>query len=104
MSSTTTKVTTGVLVGGVVGAAAAMLLTPKSGKEMRQRLAHQTANLKDKTIELKDEAVLQTKLGTMAGKEKASNLVGSVKDKAAGVSNQAKEKVSAMMSSSSTNE
>ncbi|MGG1571761.1 YtxH domain-containing protein [Fictibacillus sp. NRS-1165] len=90
------KFTKGVLVGGLVGAATALLLTPKSGKEMRRNLSNQTLNLKEKTLQMKDEAKLQTRLGTMAGKEKASNMMGSVKDKTSQVASQAKEKMNAM--------
>ncbi|UZJ77524.1 YtxH domain-containing protein [Fictibacillus sp. KU28468] len=91
-----TNFTKGVLVGGLVGAATALLLTPKSGKEMRRDLSNQTSNLKEKTIQMKDEAKLKTRLGTMAGKEKASNMVGSVKDITSQMTSQAKEKISSM--------
>ncbi|MDM5337680.1 YtxH domain-containing protein [Fictibacillus enclensis] len=95
--------TTGVLVGGLVGAATALLLTPKSGKEMRAGISSQTSNLKEKTMQMKDEAKLQTQLGTMAGKEKASNMMDSVKDKANQVTSQAKEKVSSMKNKKNAN-
>lgn len=92
------RFTKGVLVGGLVGAATALLLTPKSGKELRKDLANQTTNLKEKSIQMKDEAKLQTNLGTMAGKEKASNMVGTVKDKAIQMKATAKDKMNAMKS------
>jgi gas vesicle protein len=40
----------GMIIGGLVGAAAAMLLAPQSGEDTR-------AMLRDKSIELKDKAV-----------------------------------------------
>ncbi len=40
----------GMVIGGLVGAAAAMLLAPQSGEETR-------AMIRDKSIELKDKAV-----------------------------------------------
>lgn len=52
---------------------------------------------------MKDEAKLQTQLGTMAGKEKASNMMDSVKDKANQVTSQAKEKVSSMKNKKNNN-
>ncbi|MDN4523803.1 YtxH domain-containing protein [Fictibacillus fluitans] len=97
------RFTTGVLVGGLVGAATALLLTPKTGKDMRAGLSSQTSNLKEKTMQMKDQAKLQTQLGTMAGREKASNMMGTVKDKASQVTSQAKDKVSSMKNKKNNN-
>lgn len=57
----------GALLGGLVGAAAALLFAPKSGKELRNQLNNQAANLLDK----KGEIALLTK-------EKAAALTKSV--------------------------
>ncbi|WP_018665439.1 YtxH domain-containing protein [Heyndrickxia acidiproducens] len=40
---------TGAIVGGVVGAAVALMLAPKSGKELRDDLNGQVENIKGKT-------------------------------------------------------
>jgi gas vesicle protein len=42
----------GALVGGVVGAVAAMLLAPKSGHEIRSTINNQAETIKEKTIQL----------------------------------------------------
>lgn len=42
---------TGALIGGVAAAAAALLLTPKSGKEMREDLSDQANEFKNRAIE-----------------------------------------------------
>jgi gas vesicle protein len=42
----------GALVGGIVGAAVALLLAPKAGSELRNDVAVQAVTLKDKGIEL----------------------------------------------------
>lgn len=42
----------GALVGGLVGAAAAIFLAPKTGKELRSTLNNQAGTLKEKTIQL----------------------------------------------------
>lgn len=42
----------GALVGGIVGAAAGLLLAPKTGKDLRNDVAIQAVNLKDKSTEL----------------------------------------------------
>lgn len=42
----------GALIGGLVGAAAAIFLAPKSGKELRSTLNNQAESLKEKTVQL----------------------------------------------------
>ena len=55
---------TGAIVGGLAGALAALLLAPKSGKELRGSLNEQTSSLKNKSADLASVA-----------KEKASGLL-----------------------------
>lgn len=47
----------GALIGGVVGAAAALFLTPKSGKDIRHDISHQAQSLKERTGHLREAAV-----------------------------------------------
>jgi gas vesicle protein len=42
----------GALIGGLVGAAAAIFLAPKSGKEIRSTINNQAETLKEKTVQL----------------------------------------------------
>lgn len=56
-------------VGGLVGASLAVLLTPKSGDEMRERILELAGSAKDRATNLGDEL-----------KEKASGLVGKGKE------------------------
>ncbi|CEG21593.1 hypothetical protein BN1080_00506 [Planococcus massiliensis] len=72
----------GAATGAIIGAAAGLLLTPKSGKEMQ-------AVVKDKT------AGSSQKLSDTAGKtkEKLSGTVDQVKEKASGATNATKGKV-----------
>src|SRR5699024_12024715 len=64
----------GAIVGGVVGAATALFLAPKTGKEMRDEFSSQASQFKEKSIELssiaKDKA---TEYGNVA-KDKAVEL------------------------------
>lgn len=60
----------GALVGGVIGAAAALVFAPKTGSEMRQDLTSQASQLKSKSIEISTVA-----------KEKASELSAVAKEK-----------------------
>lgn len=46
----------GAIIGGLVGAATALFLAPKSGKEMRTEINTQAENLKGKTSQLYDVA------------------------------------------------
>ncbi|WNB93118.1 YtxH domain-containing protein [Bacillus sp. NEB1478] len=59
----------GALVGGMLGAAAALLLAPKPGKELRSELNDQAVYLKDKSTEISQMA-----------REKSSNIVKTVSE------------------------
>ena len=60
----------GALVGGIVGAAAGLLLAPKAGRELRDDVAHQAVNIKDKSVELSQQL-----------KDQSTQLVDKVKAK-----------------------
>ncbi|MGJ7912860.1 YtxH domain-containing protein [Neobacillus sp. LXY-1] len=47
----------GAIVGGVVGAATALLLAPKAGKELRNTLTGQAGNLLEKTEPLREKTI-----------------------------------------------
>jgi gas vesicle protein len=64
----------GALIGGVVGAAAALFLTPKSGKDIRHDISHQAQSLKDLTGQFREAAVSKgTELAEVA-KERTATL------------------------------
>jgi gas vesicle protein len=65
----------GSVLGGVLGAVTALLVTPKSGKELRKDINHQLVAAKDKTIDAKDTA-----------KGKANEVATLVKDKSSTIS------------------
>ena len=71
----------GAIVGGVIGAAAALFLAPKTGKEMREDFTTQTSQLKEKGIEI-----------SAAAKDKATEFTSIAKDKATEYSSVAKDK------------
>jgi gas vesicle protein len=50
----------GALIGGVVGAAAALLFAPKAGRELRSTLGSQADSLMDKTANLKENVVAKS--------------------------------------------
>ena len=70
----------GALIGGLVGATAALLLAPKSGKELRGDLNQQSALLKQKSTDLAQYA-----------KEKSSGLAKSVSEQSVQVVDKVKK-------------
>lgn len=71
----------GVLVGGILGAAAGLLLAPKAGSDLRSDAAVQAVKLKDKGIALSSTAKDKTVQLSAQLKEQSSNLVEKVKTK-----------------------
>lgn len=51
MSAATRHVLTGIVVGGLIGATAMMLLAPRSGEEMRAEIKDKALDLRDRTTE-----------------------------------------------------
>lgn len=68
----------GALIGGMVGAAAALFLAPKSGKELRSNLNEQAIVLKEKTGQLCDTALSKGTHLAETAKEKSSGIAQTV--------------------------
>lgn len=51
MSDATRHVLTGIVVGGLIGATAMMLLAPRSGEELRAEIKDRAVDLRDRTTE-----------------------------------------------------
>ncbi|MGG7621047.1 YtxH domain-containing protein [Robertmurraya sp. GLU-23] len=64
----------GAIIGGLVGAATALFLAPKSGKEMRTDLNTQAGNLKGKTSQLYDVAKTKSTELAEVAKVKSSSI------------------------------
>lgn len=77
----------GSLIGGLVGAAAALFLAPKSGKEMRGDLSQQANVMKERTGKLTSETL-----------EKGSGIANVAKEKTATLSQVVTEQSSQIMS------
>ncbi|QDP99801.1 YtxH domain-containing protein [Lysinibacillus fusiformis] len=69
----------GALVGGIVGAAAGLLLAPKPGKDLRSDVAVQAVNLKDKSADLSLTAKDKTVQLSKQIQEQSTQLVEKVK-------------------------
>ncbi|HJF32502.1 MAG TPA: YtxH domain-containing protein [Sporosarcina psychrophila] len=87
----------GALVGGVIGAAAALFLAPKSGSEMRGDFTNQASQLKDKSIEISSVAKEKANELTSVAKEKTGELSKSIQEQ----SGQLVDKVKSMTSKTS---
>lgn len=80
----------GAIIGGAIGAAAALFFTPKAGKDLRQNLTHQAYTLKEKTSHLRDAAVSKgTELAGVA-KEKSTSLGQAVSKQSSELMNKVK--------------
>lgn len=69
----------GALVGGIVGAAAGLLLAPKSGKDLRSDVAVQAVHLKDKSADFSTSAKDKTAQLSKQIQEQSTQLVEKVK-------------------------
>lgn len=70
----TKHILTGIVVGGLIGATAMLLLAPRSGEEIR-------AEIKDKAVDLRDRTTESVKDTVSQVVSKAGNLRGGLKDK-----------------------
>ncbi|MCL6570948.1 MAG: YtxH domain-containing protein [Bacillus sp. (in: Bacteria)] len=78
----------GVLLGGVVGAAAALLLAPKYGEDIRSKLNLQAGSFKEKTTGIRENVI--NKSSDLASKTSA--LTQGIVLKSTGLINKVKEK------------
>ncbi|MGG0717370.1 YtxH domain-containing protein [Robertmurraya massiliosenegalensis] len=64
----------GAFIGGIVGAATALFLTPKSGKDIRNNLTEQAHSIKIKTDHLREAAVMKGSELAEVAKEKTNTI------------------------------
>jgi len=81
----------GTLVGGVVGAATALLFAPKPGKELRADIAEGYQAVSEKTKDIAHAAVDRTAAVISRAKQIAGQVAQSVRDSREGDSDQAEE-------------
>ncbi|QYR20584.1 YtxH domain-containing protein [Paenibacillus sp. sptzw28] len=103
----------GVLIGGAIGAAAAVLMTPKSGKEMRETIRRKSTELstaaRERAATLADQAKEKAgDVGVMVNEigRTAANKVASAAEQTANVfqsMKRAEEGVNSNVSSTGTN-
>jgi gas vesicle protein len=69
MTDATKHVLTGIVVGGLIGATAMLLLSPRSGEEIRAEIKDKAMDLRDRTTETVKDTVSQvvSKAGQLKG-------------------------------------
>ncbi|MBD0381191.1 YtxH domain-containing protein [Paenibacillus sedimenti] len=75
----------GAIVGGVLGAATALLFAPKSGRELRSDIAEQAQAVSEKTVQIANTVSQKTQEVAKSVSTHTSELVGKAKDTASSV-------------------
>ncbi|RUS47790.1 YtxH domain-containing protein [Cohnella sp. AR92] len=101
----------GVMIGGAIGAAAALLLAPKSGQEMRKDIRSKYRKASDRTAQWVSDANAKTKeLASQVGQhaselmDKTLSVVRTAKSEAEDAAKAIKEEVSSVSASRSDSE
>jgi len=72
----------GLIIGGLVGAAAALLLAPQSGEETRELIRDKSIELKDRAVETAEEARVKAEAAAAEARVRADKLTQDAKVKA----------------------
>lgn len=75
----------GAVVGGILGAATALLFAPKSGRELRSDIAEQAQVVSDKTVQIANTVSQRTQEVAKTVSTTTSELYGKAKDTAVNV-------------------
>jgi gas vesicle protein len=75
----------GALVGGLVGSLAALLLAPKSGKQLRGDLNNQAYIVREKTDQIRESAMIKSSELTSAVKDKTTVISKKVAEQSADI-------------------
>lgn len=73
---------TGFVVGGLVGAAVALLFAPQSGEETRAIIKEKSIELKDKAVETVEEAYARAEAAAQEAKARADELARVAQERA----------------------
>lgn len=72
----------GLIIGGLVGAAVALLLAPQSGEETRELIRDKSIELKDRAAETAEEARIKAEAAAAEARARADHLAHDAKLKA----------------------
>jgi gas vesicle protein len=72
----------GVIIGGLVGAAAALLLAPQSGEETRAIIKERSIELKDRAAETAEEARHRAEMAAIEARHRAEEIAHQARERA----------------------
>ncbi|MFD2705327.1 YtxH domain-containing protein [Salibacterium lacus] len=84
----------GTLIGGIVGACSALLMAPKSGRELRGELSEGAYSAKEKTNELTNDAYEKGSKWADYAREKSSEIAKNVSEQSSQLYGKVKETAS----------
>lgn len=88
----------GAVVGGVIGAVSALLLAPKTGKELRTDLSDQYQNVSERTQKIASDVSERSQKIASDVSEKTQKLAGEVSTKSQEIAGKAKDVASTVTS------
>jgi gas vesicle protein len=88
----------GAVVGGVIGAVSALLLAPKTGKELRSDLSDQYQNVSERTQKLANDVSERTQKIAADVNERTQKLAGEVNVRSQEIAGKAKDVASTVTS------
>jgi gas vesicle protein len=74
----------GFLIGGLIGAAVALLAAPQSGMETRQMLGQKANELKDRASDIADQTMTKANQAVSSVRSQASDMIDKTKQQVAG--------------------
>jgi gas vesicle protein len=83
----------GFIIGTLVGAAAALLLAPRSGEETRTMIRDKGIELQERSAQLGTEARMRAEEYQAQAKQKADQLAGQTRDRAAELQKKAQKAI-----------
>lgn len=83
----------GVLIGGLVGAAAALLLAPQSGEETRRQIGRASVDLRDRAQDTLEDARERAEATIADARRRAERIVEEARERAEQIVREAKVQV-----------
>lgn len=88
----------GLLVGGLAGTAASLMMAPRSGKETRDQIQQKGIELRNEATETADSAVAQVRQKSQEISTKVGEKVGELKQRGQKLVEEQRENLSALVS------
>jgi gas vesicle protein len=89
----------GFVIGGLVGAAVALLTTPQTGEETRSLIHDKSIELKDKAVERAETARVKAEAAAAEARARADEITQMAKDRAGEISQMAKDRAATIKAS-----